>query len=119
MANYIKIVTAVPTATASETFFLLPMENLVEAVSTGTTNLRFYYGPMNTSHDGATTLNDLFAMDITMAAGESQATLDAFAVNAMQAAYQNPGSIPYLIPYGIDGAAPTLATAQTKLEVGI
>ena len=74
---------------------------------------------MNTSHDGATTLNDLFAMDITMAAGETQAALDAFAVNAMQAAYKNPGNIPYLIPYGINGAAPTLATAQTKLEVGI
>ena len=117
--GYIKIVIAVPTATTAETFFLLPTENLLEAVSTSTTNVRFYYGPMNTSHDGATTLNDLFAMDITMAAGQTQAALDAFAVNAMQAAYQNPGSIPYLIPYGINGAAPTLATAQTKLEVGI
>ena len=119
MANYIKIVTAVPTATASETFFLLPMENLVEAVSTAPTNLRFYYGPMGVSHDGATTLNDLFAFDITIAAGETQASLDAYGVKAVQAAYQNPGSIPYLIPYGINGAAPTLATAQTKLEVGI
>ena len=119
MANYIKIVTAVPTATASETFFLLPMENLVEAVSTSTTNLRFYYGPMNTSHDGATTLNDLFAFDVTIAAGETQASLDAYAADAMQAAAQSPGSIPYLIPYGPNGGAPTLATAQTKLEVGI
>ena len=117
--GYIKIVIAVPTATTAETFFLLPMKNLVEAVATGPTNLRFYYGPMNTSHDGATTLNDLFAFDITIAAGETQATLDAFAVNAMQAAYQNPGSIPYLIPYGPNQGAPTLATAQTKLEVGI
>ena len=117
--GYIKIVSAVATATTAETFFLLPTENLVEAVSTSTTNLRFYYGPMNTSHDGATTLNDLFAFDITIAAGETQASLDAYAVNAMQAAYQNPGSCPYLIPYGINGAAPTLATAQTKLEVGI
>jgi hypothetical protein len=117
--GYIKIVTAVATATADETFFLLPTENLLEVVSTSTTNVRFYYGPMNTSHDGATTLNDLFAMDITMAAGETQAALDEYSVKAMQAAYVNPGNIPYLIPYGINGAAPTLATAQTKLEVGI
>ena len=117
--GYIKIVIAVPTATTAETFFLLPTENLLEAVSTSTTNVRFYYGPMNTSHDGATTLNDLFAMDITMAAGESQATLDAFAVNAMQAAYQSPGSIPYLIPYGINGSAPTLATAEGRTGVNL
>ena len=117
--GYIKIVTAVATATADETFFLLPTENLLEVVSTSTTNVRFYYGPMNTSHDGATTLNDLFAMDITMAAGETQAALDEYSVKAMQAAYVNPGNIPYLIPYGINGAAPTLATTQTKLEVGI
>ena len=117
--GYIKIVTAVATATADETFFLLPTENLLEVVSTSTTNVRFYYGPMNTSHDGATTLNDLFAMDITMAAGETQAALDEYSVKAMQAAYERPGHIPYLIPYGINGAAPTLATAQTKLEVGI
>ena len=71
--GYIKIVTAVATATADETFFLLPTANLLEVVSTSTTNVRFYYGPMNTSHDGATTLNSTLDVD---AATTLNSTLD-------------------------------------------
>ena len=116
MANYIKIVTAVPTATTAETFFLVSTENLLQGVATSTTNLRFYYGPMSRGEDNS---YSLFAIDITIGTATAQATLNALAANAMQAAAQNPGSCPYLIPYGPNGGAPTLATAEDRTGVNL
>ena len=108
MANYIKAITAVATATTAEVAILVPAENIATQKVTGATVITLQYG----QGDGA---GNSMTIVLGMAGGAgTSATANANAIrNAIVEANANPGSTPYLFPVGTNGEAPAnLATTH-------
>ena len=114
MSNYIKAVKTVATATAAEIVDLIDTDDVAHITSSGATDLQFVYRATT----GATTASNI-AVTVVVAAGSSTAENLAAAQKAVVAAQQNPGSMPYLFEYGIDGAAPQLITSIAVDAVAI
>ena len=108
MANYIKAIVAVATATTAETFIIIPADNVTMAKSSADTSIEVTYG----QGDGAGA-SLTFTLTLAGGAGTSAGSNQAAIRDAIIEATSNPGSVPYLFPVGINGAAPiNLATAH-------
>ena len=114
MSNYIKAVKTVATSTAAEIVDLIDTDDVAHITSSGATNLQFVYRAAT----GATTASNI-AVTVVVASGSSQAANLAAAQKAVLAAQQNPGSVPYLFEFGIDGAAPQLISSIAPDAVAI
>ena len=114
MSNYIKAVKTVATGSAAEIVDLIDTDDVAHITSSGATDLQFVYRAAT----GATTASNI-AVTVTVAAGSSAAANLAAAQKAVIAAQQNPGSMPYLFEYGINGAAPQLITSIAVDAVAI
>tara|TARA_R110002074_G_scaffold255588_1_gene427997 strand:+ start:379 stop:723 length:345 start_codon:yes stop_codon:yes gene_type:complete len=106
MSNYIKAVKTVATATAAEIVDLIDTDDVAHITSSGATDLQFVYRAAT----GATTASNI-AVTVLIPAGSSTAANLAAAQRAVVEAQQNPGSMPYLFEYGINGSAPQLITS--------
>jgi hypothetical protein len=115
MSNYIKAVKTVATGSAAEIVDLIDTDDIAHITSSsGATDLQFVYRAAT----GATTASNI-AVTVVVAAGSSAAANLAAAQKAVIAAQQNPGSMPYLFEYGINGAAPQLITSIAVDAVAI
>jgi len=114
MSNYIKAVKTVATGSAAEIVDLIDTDDVAHITSSGVTDLQFVYRVAT----GATTASNI-AVTVTVAAGSTVAANLAAAQKAVVAAQQNPGSMPYLFEYGINGAAPQLISSIAVDAVAI